>query len=47
MKSSMPPNDSWWKRVGWLFLIWMLAVAALAMVAYLLRLFMNAAGLTA
>lgn len=37
----------WWKKLVWLVLIWVLSVAALGVVSYLLRLFMNAAGLIA
>lgn len=35
-----------WKRLGWLALIWMGSVGALFIVASLMRMFMNAAGLT-
>ncbi|PWB35445.1 DUF2474 domain-containing protein [Pseudomonas sp. SDI] len=34
------------KRLGWLVLIWTASVATLAIVAYLMRLFMSAAGLS-
>lgn len=34
-----------WQRLGWLVLIWTCSVAALGVVAWLLRLFMSAAGL--
>jgi len=37
----------WWKKLAWLFLIWALSVAFLAIVAYLLRCFMQLAGLAA
>ncbi len=37
----------WWKRVGWLLLIWCAGVAALAVFAFGLRLLMRAAGLSA
>jgi hypothetical protein len=37
----------WLKRVGWLILIWAGSILALAAVAYLMRLLMNAAGLNA
>lgn len=37
----------WWKRVGWLLLIWSAGVAALAVFAFGLRLLMRAAGLSA
>lgn len=46
MKSLAQHNDAWWKRIGWLILIWAASVAVLAVLAYLLRLLMNAAGLT-
>ncbi|WP_166360382.1 DUF2474 domain-containing protein [Pseudomonas akapageensis] len=35
-----------WQRLGWLVLIWCGSVAALAIVAGLMRMFMNAAGLS-
>jgi hypothetical protein len=38
--------ESWSRRVGWLILIWIASVAALAVVAMLVRMLMNAAGLT-
>jgi Protein of unknown function (DUF2474) len=34
-----------WQRLGWLVLIWACSVATLGVVAWLLRLFMSAAGL--
>lgn len=37
-------NRPWVARMGWLLLFWAGGVAALALVAYLLRLFMNWAG---
>ena len=36
----------WGRRLGWMALIWALSVAALGLIAGLLRLIMNAAGLT-
>ena len=36
----------WAKRVGWLALIWVLSVAALGAVAWLIRQAMTAAGMT-
>jgi hypothetical protein len=43
----MDGNDRpWWKKLGWLILIWSASVAALGIVAWLLKLLMNAAGLT-
>jgi len=38
------PRRSWAARLAWLLLFWTAGVAALALVAYLLRLFMNWAG---
>jgi hypothetical protein len=35
----------WLKRVGWLLALWIGGVAALGLVALLLRLFMHAAGM--
>jgi hypothetical protein len=35
----------WLRRVAWLVVLWASSVAALAVVAWLLRLFMTAAGL--
>jgi hypothetical protein len=35
-----------WKKLGWLALIWTASVAALAVVAYGLKLLMRAAGLS-
>lgn len=37
----------WIKRIGWLLGIWVCSVAALGAAAYLLRLVMNAVGMTA
>ena len=37
----------WPRRLGWLVLIWIASIAALAAVAALFRILMNAAGLTA
>jgi hypothetical protein len=36
----------WAKRLGWLALLWAASVAALGVVALLIRLGMNAAGMT-
>jgi len=46
MPPAPDPHRPWWKKLAWLALIWTLSVAALGMVAYLLRLIMNAAGLS-
>lgn len=39
-------RPSWPRRVGWLLLIWLLSVLALAVVAGVIRIIMTAAGLT-
>lgn len=39
------PHASWWKRIGWLVTIWVLSVAALGVVALLLKWMMRAVGL--
>lgn len=38
---------SWRRRIAWLIGIWAASIAVLALVAYALRLVMNAAGMTA
>jgi hypothetical protein len=43
-KSATP--GPWWKRLGWLILIWSLSVMALAIVAGLMKLIMHAVGLS-
>lgn len=44
---NVPGNHSpWWKKLGWLILIWMCSVAALGLLAYLIRVLMNSVGLT-
>jgi hypothetical protein len=39
--------QTWLRRVGWLVLIWSMSVLALAVVAFLFRILMALAGLTA
>ena len=41
------PPASLWRRLGWLVVFWAGGVAALAVLAWLLRQFMGALGLTA
>lgn len=38
-------NKPLWQRLGWLVVIWTASVLALGAVSYLLRLFMQAAGM--
>jgi hypothetical protein len=44
---SAADNSPWWRRLAWLVAIWLGSVAVLGVVAWLFRLLMNAAGLTA
>lgn len=49
-RPQQPPRDErpdWFRRVGWLALIWAASVAALLVVAMLFRLAMKWVGLTA
>ncbi|HWL06674.1 MAG TPA: DUF2474 domain-containing protein [Xanthobacteraceae bacterium] len=46
MAADKPDRKLWPRRIGWLVLIWLASVAALAIVAVLFRLLMNMAGLT-
>src|SRR5690606_20355189 len=41
------PGRHWLRRVGWLVLLWAASVGTLGVVAWLIRRFMNAAGMTA
>ena len=45
MSEPSASTDSWLVRIGWLVLLWMAGVAALSVVALLLRELMHAAGL--
>lgn len=38
---------AWWRRLAWLAGLWTASVLALALLAWLLRLLMSAAGLSA
>ncbi|QOD90153.1 DUF2474 domain-containing protein [Lysobacter sp. CW239] len=40
------PSRHWWKRIGWLAVIWLASVAGLTAVAYALKLLMRSAGMT-
>ena len=40
-------QTSWLKRVGWLVMLWVLGVAGLALIAWLIRVFMNWTGFSA
>lgn len=46
MSDASPDGKLWLRRVGWLILIWIGSVMALAIVAVLFRLFMSVAGMT-
>jgi hypothetical protein len=41
------PQPSWLRRIAWLVGIWGASIAVLAVVAYLLRILMDLAGMTA
>jgi hypothetical protein len=43
----MQARKPWLRRIGWLVLIWTMSVAALGIVALILRALMSLAGLTA
>jgi Protein of unknown function (DUF2474) len=47
MSGASTTRHSWLNRIGWLVLLWMAGVAALAAVALLLRELLAAAGLKA
>jgi hypothetical protein len=42
-----PPKDTWARRIGWLVLLWTASVATLAIFALLIRVIMQAVGMTA
>ena len=44
-ESVRQPPRNWWKRLGWLVLIWSVSVAGLALVAFLLKLLMRSVDL--
>ena len=44
MRRPHEQRRQWATRVGWMVIFWAVGVAALGLVAYLLRLFMNWAG---
>ncbi|NYT57724.1 DUF2474 family protein [Alcaligenaceae bacterium] len=45
--SQTAPKRLWIRRLAWLLGIWAASIAVLALAAYLLRLVMNAVGMTA
>lgn len=46
-RSPVRDRAPWLRRIAWLVAIWAASIAVLAIVAYGLRLVMNAAGMTA
>jgi hypothetical protein len=44
-RENTPAPAPWWKRVGWLAIIWSASVLGLFVVASLFRLLMTAAGM--
>jgi hypothetical protein len=45
MRPPVKPRP-WWKKLGWLVLIWSASIAALGLFAALMKLFMRAAGMS-
>jgi hypothetical protein len=41
----MAARRQWMRRLGWMALLWMGGVASLALVAFLIRIIMHAAGM--
>lgn len=46
MAHTSEQNASFWKKLGWLILIWAASVATLGVVAWAIRILMHMAGLT-
>lgn len=46
MKPETTDTRPWWKKLGWLVVIWAASVATLAVVAWLIRVVMTSAGMT-
>lgn len=46
MEQLQSHRPTWFKRLGWLAIIWVASVGALAIVAMIFRWIMNSAGLT-
>jgi len=41
-----PPKQSWWTRIVWLIAIWSASVMTLGIVAFAIKKFMHAAGMS-
>jgi len=46
IKSNQPQSPRWYRRLGWMVVIWLGSVLALGVVAGALRLLMHAAGMS-
>lgn len=46
MKPEMNDARPWWKKLAWLVVLWTASVAALAAVAWLIRVVMTSVGMT-
>lgn len=44
--TTTPRGRLWWRRVGWLVVLWLAGVAAVGLLALVFRLVMGAIGLT-
>jgi len=45
-QNQQPEVSSWWARVGWLIAIWSMSVLTLGVIAFAIRKFMVAAGMS-
>jgi hypothetical protein len=45
-KDNQSEVPSWWVRVGWLITIWIMSVLTLSIIAFGIRKFMTAAGMS-
>lgn len=45
-KNNQSEVTSWWVRVGWLITIWIMSVLTLSIIAFGIRKFMTAAGMS-
>jgi|GWRWMinimDraft_5_1066013.scaffolds.fasta_scaffold24877_2 hypothetical protein len=46
MRATAPRSRLWWRRIGWLVLLWLAGVLTVGLIALLFRVVMAAVGLT-